>query len=163
MFDILFKTSTDPHLIPTRPVYFQAAKLASPLLSGVYFFPTVVAISPSAVIQGIITSKTGKYRMLVRRINIDRHVLSAEWFVISFTQNVIGWCAMLLGIGLLCTLSSRSPIGVTVPFQMITAVGFGFVYSTTFTVLAPLDVSSNAQALSFLLFARTFSQVFFSA
>jgi hypothetical protein len=66
---------------------------------------------------------------------------------------------MAIGIGLFLILDINTPIGVTVPFQMIAAFGFGLLYSTTFTVLAPLDVSLNASALSFLLFARTFSKV----
>lgn len=66
---------------------------------------------------------------------------------------------MLIGIGLLTLLKLNTPFGVSVPFQIIASVGFGFLYSTTFSVLAPLDVSANAQALAFLLFARTFSQV----
>ncbi|KAJ7241437.1 Mfs1.1 [Mycena rebaudengoi] len=118
------------------PVYFQACKIKGPLLSGVYILPMALAISPSAIVQGIVIGKTGRYRLM----------------------NILGWCLMMLGIGLLSTLSHRSPIAITIPFQIITAVGFGFLYATTFSVLAPLDITQNSQALSFLLFARTFSQ-----
>ncbi|KAI0739191.1 Mfs1.1 [Daedaleopsis nitida] len=117
------------------PTYFQAAKIATPLLSGLYIFPTAICISPSAIIQGVIISKTGKYRLV----------------------NVLGWAAMFIGVGLLTLLDEDSPIALSIPFQVIAAVGFGFLYATTFTVLAPLDPTQNAAALSFLLFLRTFS------
>jgi len=48
------------------PLYFQACKLASPLRSGLYFFPMAVMISPAAIVQGISISKTGNYRLVVR-------------------------------------------------------------------------------------------------
>ncbi|KAJ7483257.1 MFS general substrate transporter [Mycena latifolia] len=118
------------------PVYFQAAKDALPVLSGLYIFPMAVFISPSAILQGLFISKFGRYKLV----------------------SGVGWCTMILGVGLLLILNINTPIGTTVPFQMIAAFGFGLLYSTTFTVLAPLDVSLNSAALSFLLFARTFSQ-----
>ncbi|KAJ7235108.1 iron permease [Mycena haematopus] len=116
------------------PVYFQAAKDALPVLSGLYVFPMVIAISPSAILQGIFISKFGRYKF------------------------VAGWSAMTLGVGLLIILNPSTAIGITVPFQMIAAFGFGLLYATTFSVLAPLDVALNSAALSFLLFARTFSK-----
>ncbi|KAI0642525.1 major facilitator superfamily domain-containing protein [Trametes meyenii] len=119
------------------PTYFQAAKVASPLLSGLYIFPTVICISPAAILQGILVSKTGRYRLI----------------------NFIGWCGMATGVGLLTLLDARTPVAVSVPFQMLAAVGVGLVYSTTFAVLAPLEPAQNAAALSFLLFMRTFSSV----
>ncbi|CAA7266894.1 unnamed protein product [Cyclocybe aegerita] len=118
------------------PVYFQAAKALPPLLSGLYVFPTVIVISPSAVVQGLFIAKFGHYRNI----------------------NLIGWSMMLLGIGLLSLLKPLTPIGVSVPFQIIASIGFGFLFATTFAVLAPLDVTLNAAALAFLTFIRTLPQ-----
>ncbi|KAI0630968.1 iron permease [Trametes polyzona] len=117
------------------PAYFQSAKVASPLLSGIYLFPTALSISPSAVVQGIIISKTGHYRLI----------------------NLIGWALMLIGVGLLTLIDENTSIAVTVPMQITASIGFGFLYATTFTVMAPLDPIHNASALSFLLFVRTVS------
>ncbi|KAI0657015.1 iron permease [Cubamyces menziesii] len=117
------------------PAYFQSSKLAPPLLSGLYLLPTALCISPAAISQGIIVSKTGKYRLIT----------------------VVGWAAMLVGVGLMTLLDADSPIAVTIPMQIVAAVGFGFVYATTFTVMAPLEPVHNASALSFLLFVRTLS------
>ncbi|TBU22577.1 MFS general substrate transporter [Dichomitus squalens] len=117
------------------PTYFQGAKAASPLRSGLYILPAALFLSPSAIVQGIVISKTGRYRLV----------------------NIIGWCAMLLGMGLLTLLKESTPVAVTIPMQIIVAVGFGFLYATTFSVLAPLDPVNNSAALSLLLFVRTFS------
>ncbi|KAL7277412.1 hypothetical protein ACG7TL_009274 [Trametes sanguinea] len=118
-----------------------AAKLATPLLSGLYIFPTAICISPAAIVQGILVSKTGKYRLI----------------------SLVGWCGMTIGVGLLTLLKPDTPVAVTVPFQVIAAIGFGFVYATTFSVLAPLPPTQNAAALSFLLFMRTFSSAWASS
>ncbi|KAI0676596.1 major facilitator superfamily domain-containing protein [Trametes maxima] len=123
------------------PTYFQAAKVAPPLLSGLYLFPTVICISPAAIFQGIVVSKTSRYRLI----------------------NVIGWCAMATGVGLLTRLDERTPVAVSIPFQMLAAVGAGFAYSTTFAVLAPLEPAQNAAALGFLLFMRTFASAWASS
>ncbi|KAH9886044.1 iron permease [Cubamyces lactineus] len=117
------------------PAYFQSSKLAPPLLSGLYLLPTALCISPSATLQGIIVSRTGTYRLIT----------------------VVGWVAMLIGVGLMTLLNADSSIAVTIPVQVIAAVGFGLVYATIFTVMAPLDPVHNASALSFLLFVRTLS------
>ncbi|CDO76935.1 hypothetical protein BN946_scf185006.g17 [Trametes cinnabarina] len=109
--------------LPCSPTYFQAAKLAPPLLSGLYIFPSAICISPAAIVQGILVSKTG----------------------------------------LLTLLKPGTPVAVTIPFQAIAAIGFGFVYATTFSVLAPLPPTHNAAALSFLLFMRTFSSAWASS
>ncbi|KAI0764529.1 iron permease [Trametes elegans] len=117
------------------PAYFQSAKTAPPLLAGLYIFPAAICLSPSAIVQGIIISKTGRYRGI----------------------NYLGWAASFIGVGLLTLLSENTPVAVTIPIQMVAAVGFGFLYATTFTVMAPLDPVHNASALSFLLFVRTIS------
>jgi hypothetical protein len=46
--------------------------MASPIVSAIYFLPITATISPTAIIQGLIVAKTGKYRYLVCVL----HVLS---------------------------------------------------------------------------------------
>ncbi|KAJ7983254.1 MFS general substrate transporter [Mycena polygramma] len=118
------------------PTWFQSVKDASPITSGLYFLPIVLTVSPSAVIQGILTTKTGKYRLI----------------------NLIGWCLSLLGIGLLISVAQHTSIGVIIVSQLIMGVGMGLLYATTFVILAPLDVSDNASAVALMTFLRVFSQ-----
>ncbi|KAH9917681.1 Mfs1.1 [Epithele typhae] len=115
------------------PTYFQAAKAASPIMSGLYSLPSGLVISPAAIAQGMLISKTGKYRLI----------------------NLVGWCLMFLSVGLISMINEKTPQGEIVPFQLILGVGAGLLYATTFTVLAPLEPTQNASALSFLLFVRT--------
>ncbi|TCD63100.1 hypothetical protein EIP91_006004 [Steccherinum ochraceum] len=107
------------------PTWFQSVRAASPIVSGLLFLPMVATISPSAIVQGIIVTKLGKYRLV----------------------NVIGWCFMLLGMGLFISMHVETSIGVLVVYQLI--LGF---------VLAPLSVTENAAAVSLLTFFRVFSQ-----
>ncbi|KAF7332996.1 MFS general substrate transporter [Mycena venus] len=118
------------------PTWFQSVREASPVTSGLYFLPMVTTISPSAIVQGLLVTKTGKYRLI----------------------NLIGWCTLLLGVGLLVSVKANTSIGVLAVYQLIMGVGMGFLYATTFVVLAPLDVSDNAAAVALLTFLRVFSQ-----
>jgi len=96
----------------------------------------VMTVSPSAIVQGLLVTKTGKYRLI----------------------NLIGWCILLLGVGLLVSVKANTSIPVLVVYQLIMGIGMGLLYATTFVVLAPLDVSDNAAAVALLTFLRVFSQ-----
>lgn len=53
----------------SRPTWFQSVREASPIASGLYLLPLVLTISPSATVQSILVAKTGKYRLIVRRVS----------------------------------------------------------------------------------------------
>ncbi|KAF8157257.1 major facilitator superfamily domain-containing protein [Crassisporium funariophilum] len=118
------------------PTWFQSVKAASPIISGLYFLPLAATISPFAILQGMIVSKTGFYRLV----------------------NFVGWVMLLLGVGLLISLQHETSIGLVVLYQLFMGVGMGFLYSTTFAILAPLPLSANGPAVAFLTFLRQFSQ-----
>ncbi|KAJ7719955.1 MFS general substrate transporter [Mycena metata] len=118
------------------PTWFQSVRSATPIQSGLYFLPMVATISPFAIVEGLIVAKLGHYRLV----------------------NLVGWGALLLGVGLFVSLHRTTSLGLIVLFQLIQGVGLGMLYATTFVVLAPLPISENASALSLLTFVRTFSQ-----
>ncbi|KAF8058204.1 MFS general substrate transporter [Lyophyllum atratum] len=118
------------------PTWFQAVQDASPVISGLHFLPWAISITPFAVVQGLLVAKTGRYR----------------------TINSIGWCTMLLGLGLLISLKTSTPIGLLVLYQLVMGAGGGLLYSAAFAVLAPLPVTENAAAVALLTFLRVFSQ-----
>ncbi|KAJ7611710.1 MFS general substrate transporter [Roridomyces roridus] len=118
------------------PTWFQSVHDATPIQSGIYFLPMAASISPAAIVQGLLIAKLGHYRLI----------------------NLIGWSAVLLGLGLFITLDRNTSLGVIVVFQIIQGVGMGLLYALTFVVLAPLPVSENASAVSLLSFVRAFSQ-----
>ncbi|KAJ7749595.1 MFS general substrate transporter [Mycena maculata] len=118
------------------PTWFQSIRAASPIQSGVYFLPMMATISPTVIVEGIIVAKTGRYRLMT----------------------LSGWILMILGLGLFISLDISTPLGLIVFYQLVLGVGIGFLYSTTFIVLAPLPLSENASAVSLLIFMRTFPQ-----
>ncbi|THH32797.1 hypothetical protein EUX98_g1387 [Antrodiella citrinella] len=119
------------------PVYFQACLGRTPILSGVDMFPTALLISPFAMIAGIGTQVSGKYR----------------------PANFAGWILIVVGLGVMSLLKADSSTGKWVGYQMIAAAGLGLLYpATVFPILAPLSVEHSAAALAFFAFVRSFAQ-----
>ncbi|KAF5341380.1 hypothetical protein D9758_012263 [Tetrapyrgos nigripes] len=123
------------------PTWFQSVKVASPILSGLYFLPMTMTISPFGIVEGIIVAKTGRFRAV----------------------NIVGWVALLLGLGLLTSLRLTTSIGVIAVYQLIVGIGLGLLFATTFVVLAPLPITENASALALLSFVRSFAQAWGAA
>ncbi|KAF4564071.1 hypothetical protein EYR36_003322 [Pleurotus pulmonarius] len=66
----------------------------------------------------------------------------------------------MVGCGLLSTLHADSPRAHAIGFQIIVGIGLGVIsFTTYFSVLAPLHVSSNAAALATFTFLRNFAQM----
>lgn len=78
-------------------------KLISPLTSGVYTLPLVLALVVSSILNGIITQKIGYY--------VPAMLLSPS--------------IMAVGNGLLSTLTRNSPEGAWVGFQFLSGFGLG--------------------------------------
>ncbi|OSC98129.1 iron permease [Trametes coccinea BRFM310] len=124
-------------LIYYIPIYFQATQGASAIGSGVDMLPIVIIIPISAVITAATVQKLHRYR----------------------PQNRIGWAWMVVGFGLLSTLTERSSRADYIGLQVPVSVGVGMIWiSTPFAILAPLPFSNSAHALSFFMFARSFAQ-----
>ncbi|KAH9943934.1 Mfs1.2 [Amylocystis lapponica] len=120
------------------PVYFQACKLASPLGSGVDLLATSMIVSPMTIAAGVFVTLTKTYRAPI-------------W---------AGWTLVIAGMTLLGTLHADSPRVFGIGFQVLTAVGIGLVFTSTyFPVLAPIPVALTAPALSFYVFLRSFGQI----
>ncbi|KAI0677757.1 MFS general substrate transporter [Trametes maxima] len=119
------------------PVYYQGCKDASPTRSGVLSLGTAV-LAPASIVAGSQVTRTQRYR----------------------PQMWIGWCLVLIGLGLFTTLKTQDNVGHAVGFSVIIGVGTGFEWSTApFPVQAPIPVSENAHALAFLMFVRSFATV----
>lgn len=85
------------------PIYFQTVLSASPLLSGVYLFATVLSLSFASAVTGIVIKKTGRYRQPI-------------WF---------GLVMMTLGFGLFIDLEPRANWAKIVIYQIIAGIGVG--------------------------------------
>ncbi|CDO76345.1 hypothetical protein BN946_scf185011.g9 [Trametes cinnabarina] len=119
------------------PTYAQACLGASSLRSSVDTLPIALVVPAFAMLSGLAIKSMNKYRPVI----------------------VLGWVLSIVGFGILSLLKADSSVGAWVGFQIVVAVGTGFVYtSTVFPILAPLSVSRNAAALAFFTFCRAFAQ-----
>lgn len=120
------------------PIYFQAAKGASPLLSGVDYLPFTAGLVPLAALSGAFLSKTGRYKPV-------------HW---------AGFALSAVGLGLFSMLNESSSQGSWVSFQFVAAAGSGFIFTVTLpSTLAPLLESDVAVATGTYSFVRTFGLV----
>jgi hypothetical protein len=85
------------------PLYFQTVLLASPILSGVYTLPFVLALSFSSAGVGAIIRKTGRYIELIQ----------------------FGVVFMTLGFGLFIDLKPYASWPRIIIFQIIAGIGVG--------------------------------------
>lgn len=85
------------------PIYFQTVLGASPLLSGVYLFPTVLSLSFASAVTGIVVKNTGRYREPI-------------WF---------GLTMMTLGYGLFIDIPPHANWAKIIIYQIIAGIGVG--------------------------------------
>ncbi|KDQ16129.1 hypothetical protein BOTBODRAFT_31195 [Botryobasidium botryosum FD-172 SS1] len=89
------------------PLYFQILG-ASATTSGVKFISFCLAASLTAIVSGIVVTKTSAYRPTM-------------WF---------GWAVMVLGFGLLITFDESTSLGKQEGFLIISGVGVGCLFQT---------------------------------
>ena len=87
------------------PLFFQSAKLARPLRSGLLGLPYIFLEAVGGLVCGVIIHYTGRYNALI-------------W---------IGVVSMTLGTGLLIDLKPSSGLGKIIIYQAIGALGSGFL------------------------------------
>ncbi|KAH8694024.1 putative MFS drug transporter [Talaromyces proteolyticus] len=85
------------------PLYFQSVLLATPILSGVYTLPQVLALSVVSASIGVVIKKTGKYKYAI----------------------VAGMGIMTLGFGLFIDLKPYASWPRIIIYQIIAGVGTG--------------------------------------
>ncbi|KAJ5104040.1 hypothetical protein N7532_004569 [Penicillium argentinense] len=118
------------------PLYFQAVLGSSPIMSGVYILPFVLALTVSAALTGLFIQKTGKY-------------VPAVW---------VGLAIMTLGAGLLINLDTTANWGKIMGFQIIAGVGVGLNFEGPLLALqAIVGVENTATATATIGFVRTLS------
>lgn len=67
----------------------------------------------------------------------------------------------MLAAGLFTTVKTDSKLGSVLGFELLMSVGLGILQTSPFfPILAPIEVSLNANALAFFMFVRFFSQVY---
>lgn len=113
------------------PLYFQSAKEASALKSGVLLVPQIVTTSLMSVLSGLVIHRTGRYRELI-------------W---------MGPILLTLGNGLYICFNPTTSIGETVGFELIAGAGSGLQYMPPMVAVQALcaqkDVGTATSTLAF--------------
>ncbi|KAH9962046.1 major facilitator superfamily domain-containing protein [Russula compacta] len=117
------------------PVFFEGCKDRSPTEAGIDLFGLSYSISLVAVTAGVAVRKTGRYAVII----------------------YIGWVIIIVGAGLLTTLSADSSLAKSVGFQIFIGAGVGITFViTVFPILASIPVTQTAPAMALYVFWRNF-------
>ena len=120
------------------PLYFQAVLGSSPLVSGVDILPLNVFLAPFAILAGGLLSKYGLYRPI----------------------HLVGFGFAAIGSGLFSILGPNSGKAAWACFQLIMAIGLGFIMTTVLpSIQASLPESDVATATGTFAFLRSFGFV----
>ncbi|KIV78381.1 hypothetical protein PV11_10103 [Exophiala sideris] len=120
-----------------QPLYFEAVKGYSPVISGVALFPATFTVAPMAVVTGLMITKTSAYRWAV-------------W---------LGWCISVLGLGLLILLDVDTTVPQWIFINLVSGIGLGILFpSLQFALQAASTAKDMAFAVAMFVFFRSFGQ-----
>ncbi|KNG46468.1 MFS general substrate transporter [Stemphylium lycopersici] len=119
------------------PLYFEAVKGFSPIITGVALFPWTFTVAPAAVITGIAIAVTGTYR----------------W------ANRAGWLLATLGMGLLILLKPNTSTVSWIFLSLVGGLGTGILFpAMALGVQASATAKDQAYAANMFSFFRAFGQ-----
>lgn len=119
------------------PLYYEAVKEYSPIVSGVALFPETFTVAPSAIVAGILITVTGHYRWAI-------------W---------LGWVVSTIGLGLMCIIKSSTSIAGWVLLNVIPGIGLGLLFpSLGYAVQASATPENLAIAVAMFSFFRALGQ-----
>ncbi|KAI9698407.1 MAG: hypothetical protein M1836_003987 [Candelina mexicana] len=113
------------------PLYFQAVRGSTALLSGVYLVPFALTLSLGSAATGVVIRKTGRY-------------LEPIWF---------GMAVMTLGFGLFINLDANSSWAKIILFQIVAGLGVGPNFQSPLialqTLVPPKDIATATATFGF--------------
>lgn len=104
LFEEAAASAEHDHCADYFPVYFQACKGASPVMSGVYSL-TFASLAPAAIATGLTVRLTGRYRPQM-------------WF---------GWIITVVALALMSTIRATDPLEKSFGFVSLLGCGIGYV------------------------------------
>lgn len=124
-------------LLYYMPLYSQAVKEMTPILSGVAMFPWTFTVAPASVATGIAIAITGRYC----------------W------ANQAGWFLTTLGMGLLIFLKVNTSTVSWVFLQLAGGIGTGILFpAMALAIQASATAKDQAYAANMFSFLRAFGQ-----
>lgn len=119
------------------PLYYEAVKEYSPILSGVALFPETFTVAPSGMIAGILITMTGHYRWAI-------------W---------LGWTLSTIGLGLMCLIKSTTSVAGWIFLNLVGGLGLGILFpSLGYAVQASATPENLAIAVAMFSFFRALGQ-----
>ena len=120
------------------PVYFQAVLGASASQSGVDLLPVILFGLPGSIVAVLMLARWGEYKPL----------------------HIFGFALAVIGNGLFTLLDRNTTTGQWVVFEMIQAIGSGFVLNTLLpSVQAQLPEHHQASTTAAWAFVRSFGSI----
>ncbi|KAK4550326.1 hypothetical protein LTR36_003293 [Oleoguttula mirabilis] len=123
------------------PLYFQAIRGATPILSGVYILPTALALAFTSIGTGVFIKKVGKF-------------LPPMYF---------GFFMLTLGYGLFVDFDAHTSWTKLIIFQVIAGFGIGPIFQAPIIALQahinPRDIGTATATLGFVRQLATSSSV----
>ncbi|TKA62335.1 hypothetical protein B0A55_10656 [Friedmanniomyces simplex] len=124
-------------LLYYQPLYFQAVRGFSPVLSGVALFPATFTVAPTAIVSGLVISKFGCYR----------------WAIWG------GWGLTTLGVGLLCAINTDTQLAQVVLTDLATGLGLGSLFpALQFQLQSAAEAKHLATSVAMFAFFRGLGQ-----
>jgi len=119
------------------PLYFEAVRSQSPIMTGISVFPDTFSIAPAAIAVGVIVTLTGSYR----------------WSIWG------GWLLTVVGCGLMTLLTPSIPTYGWVLINLVPGVGCGMLFpGLAFGIQAASTDADAAAAVTLFTFSRSFGQ-----
>ncbi|KAF2739185.1 MFS general substrate transporter [Polyplosphaeria fusca] len=119
------------------PLYFEAVKGFSPILTGVAVFPQTFTVAPAAMIVGATIAITGQYR----------------WAIWS------GWTLTTMGMGLLVLLKTHTTTVEWIFLDLVGGLGTGILFpAMAITTQASAVSKDQAYASNMFSFVRAVGQ-----
>ncbi|KAJ5698693.1 hypothetical protein N7462_000698 [Penicillium macrosclerotiorum] len=119
------------------PLYYEAVKEYSPIMSGVAVFPETFTVAPSGVVAGILITVTGHYRWAI-------------W---------LGWVISTIGLGLMCLMKPTTSIAGWILLNVVAGLGLGILFpSLGYAVQASAKPENLSIAVAMFSFFRALGQ-----
>ncbi|KAA8645402.1 uncharacterized protein ATNIH1004_006821 [Aspergillus tanneri] len=119
------------------PLYYEAVRGFSPIITGVALFPETFTVAPAAVLCGAIITITGRYRW-------------GLW---------VGWSIATVGLGLLCLLRPHTSTAGWILLNIPGGIGLGIL---TAAIVCAVQASASTEnltvAVAMVVFFRAFGQ-----
>lgn len=119
------------------PLYYEAVKGYSPIITGIAIFPETFTVAPAAVVTGIVMAKTGRYRPSIQ----------------------LGLLLSTIGCGILYLMKPSTSVPAFIFLNLVSGLGMGMVFpSETIAIQAASPPKDVAFAMGLFTLFRAFGE-----